>query len=200
MMRGTLLVNRQLSHIAGLATAFATLLCGSGAVAWASEYCGRISDAETGNPIKGAVVVALVRARVPGLFEMRTRFHDAADGVTNPEGRVEIEGLSEWSLNPFAKIEAAVFRVFKPGYKPFGPARPRFQEGECFSVDLQRVASQEDRRAVVRSAYPVGVPETKVPSLIAAINEERARFGMQPIRRDREGKLEELERKAGELE
>jgi hypothetical protein len=53
-------------------------------------FRGKIVDMETGQGIPGAVVLAIWLEKVPTPIEMHTRFYDAREVVSGPDGSFEI--------------------------------------------------------------------------------------------------------------
>jgi hypothetical protein len=88
----------------------------------AGPWKGRIVDAETGQPLAGAVVVfSWIEYTAGPAGWAGGEFHDAAEGVTGADGAFVIPARSTLTLLPWKKIAREV-AIFKPGY-----GRWRFQ-------------------------------------------------------------------------
>ena len=77
-------------------------------------FKGKVVDVETGQPIAGAVVLAIWIELVDALIQTNTRFYDAREAVTGPDGLFEIPRLKP----PFFtfRIPEPEFKVFAPGH------------------------------------------------------------------------------------
>ena len=66
---------------------------------WGS-FRGQVVDVETGQPIAGAVALAIWWEVVPSLVHGTQKFYDAREALTGPDGRFEIPRLSvpPWQL------------------------------------------------------------------------------------------------------
>jgi hypothetical protein len=90
--------------------ALAAVSCG------APPYTARVIDAETGEPIAGAVYLAVWWDEVSGKkawFEgTSTEMAKFVEGTTGEDGLIEVPGF--WTRNPFAKERTLT--VYKPGH------------------------------------------------------------------------------------
>ncbi len=144
-------------------------------------FRGRMVDVETGQGIPGAVVLAIWLEKVPTPIEMHTRFYDAREVLTGPDGTFEIPRRSP----PFFtfRILEPTFKVFAPGYAedrwvvtpPTGQALV-----DPTTIEMRRLRTREDLLKKSRG-YPSEVPEDRMPELIRAINIERKMLGLDPI-------------------
>jgi hypothetical protein len=144
-------------------------------------FRGRVVDRETGQGIPGAVILAIWIENVPTPIEMHSRFYDAKEAVTGPDGSFEIPRRPP----PFFtfKIREPEFKVFAPGYAeeqwvvnpPSG--QPLI---EPTVIEMRQLKTAEELRKKSRS-YPSQVPEDRMPEFIRAINVERKLLGMNPI-------------------
>ena len=77
-------------------------------------FRGRVVDVETGQGIAEAVILAIWLETWSSPIETHTRFYDAKEALTRPDGTFEIPRLTP----PFFRfrIMEPEFRVFAPGY------------------------------------------------------------------------------------
>ena len=89
-------------------------------------YQGKVIDAETKEPIEGAVVVAIWRQSKGTMTGPRTRFKDSKETLTDKNGEWSIvgpEGYENKMISGFLHImgvfvtESPVFIIYKPGYR-----------------------------------------------------------------------------------
>lgn len=127
-------------------------------------FSGRVIDAETKEPIEGAVVLVEWNKRVvtgsPG--GPTTYLQEIKETLTNKNGEFYIEEYKGFTINPLAKIEDPEFLIFKPGYcvlpKTFSiPACNDMKPKENYYdalvkggtlVELPRLKTREERRMV----------------------------------------------------
>src|SRR5256885_14234656 len=78
-------------------------------------FRGQVVDLETGQPISGAVALAIWWRLVPGLAHGTREFYDAREALTGPDGRFDIPRLSvpPWQLG----VQSGQVTLFAPGYK-----------------------------------------------------------------------------------
>jgi len=174
-------------HLGWIGFLLIVQLCGSGGftLAQAEEkwgpFRGRIVDVETRQGIPGAVVLAIWLEKVPTPIEMHTRFYDAREVVSGPDGSFEI---------PRRPPPFFTFRILEPEFKVFAPgyAEDRWvvtpSTGQALVdptvIEMRRLKTREELRQKSRSR-PYGVPDERMPEFIRAINIERKMLGMDPI-------------------
>lgn len=164
---------------------------------------GRVLDAETREPIQGAVVfVEWVRGK-PTAAGRVDSFYDAAEVLTDEEGYFRIN--AKWSWNPWTNwmLEARVL-IFKAGYGNVHIPRWRrlnkiaedmnaFTEEErkrvgprlLFKIEFERslpvfllkYLTAEDERLTNMHSLPTGVPPQKMELLKAEESRERKALG-----------------------
>ena len=78
-------------------------------------FQGQVVDVETGQPIAGAVALAIWWRLVPGLAHGTREFYDAREALTGPDGAFEIPRLSglPWALG----VQPAEITLFAPAYR-----------------------------------------------------------------------------------
>ena len=112
---------------------------------------------------------------------MHTRFYDAREVLTGPDGTFEI---------PRRPPPFFTFRILEPEFKVFAPgyAETRWvvspPTGELLIdptvIEMRRLKTREELRQKSR-ARPSQVPDDRMPELIRAINIERKMLGMDLI-------------------
>ena len=178
-----------------LAVVFLVVLCitTSPAFAFFKHYKGKVIDADTKEPIEGAVVVAIWTRDVK-YFPSGSRgiFKKARETLTDKNGEFSIKPYHHYSLRPFSELWLR-WIIFKPGYGSF-PRHPKVKPkgispngltSKIFSpytvVELPKLKTSGERLKSWRSAHPSGVvPNKKISLLIDALNIEAVRLGLQP--------------------
>ncbi len=158
------------------------------------EFRGRVIDAETKEPIEGAVVVVVYyKWRIIGhLGGGHSQPLDARESLTNSKG--EFFFPSYTAVTPFSKEGIVQFIIFKPGYlKSPGPSLSGYHMIEkFFSSDVTgKVGEIQDGLdswkgilGVVELKRGEGLapsPEfrDKLPLLNKAVQEDRVRRGLE---------------------
>lgn len=143
-------------------------------------FRGQVVDLETGQPIAGAVALAVWWRIIPTPVHGTEEFYDAREAVTGPDGRFEISRLSAppWTLG----VQPAQITVFAPGYA-WQATLVTPPGGEEFVaptvVQMRRLKTREELLKKSRG-YPSGIPEEKMREFLKAINVERAMLGLKP--------------------
>jgi hypothetical protein len=150
-------------------------------------YRGKAIDAETKEPLEGAVVVAIWRREEIQLFRRATVFHQAREALTDGKGDFILEA-EDIERNAPARTWRPTFIILFPGYGWF----PRYQvspreflrgifEGQGATVELPRLKAHEERMDVIGGLPPSVLPDEKIPHLIRLMNIERVNLGLQPV-------------------
>ncbi len=172
--------------------------------ACAATFGGRVIDADTKEPIEGAVVVAKWLEERATITGSGTRLRDVKEALTDKNGEWEIKGPKGRDMGDMLAIFTFVtgayitnppeFIIFKPGYCPYGSlidvcmkkmkpiGNDRIAEGE--TVELPRLTKGEDRvRAIPGLVNYDNMDEIelykKQRGFIRIINEERRNFGLE---------------------
>lgn len=183
--------------------ASALLLWGAGAVSgaelWSRDldrsrgpYRGRVIDADTRQPIAGAVVVARwTRLRVFPAHSM-TVPHALRETLTGADGGWVIEARDLESGGPLKKLHRPTFVIFVPGYGayPWKQVAPTgflggIFEGAGATVELRRLQDREERLEQRDHLSPVGwtaAPFRDLPNFMRLLNEEHRQLGLPPYR------------------
>ncbi len=80
------------------------------------SFKGKVIDAETKEPIAGAVVVAQYHVEFLGPIGWRTERIDVQEAVTNDQGEFLIPSFTK-GINPLSIGDDTSFLIWKPGYK-----------------------------------------------------------------------------------
>jgi len=152
----------------------------AGAVEKWGPFKAKVVDAETGQPIAGAVVLAIWIELVDALIQTNTQFYDAREAVTGPDGLFEI---------PRLKAPFFTFRVLEPEFKIFAPGYAEHRwvvtppTGKTLIdptvIEMRRLKTREERLEALRRADSVSVPPDKRCLLTRAVNKERRSLGLQ---------------------
>lgn len=158
---------------------------------------GTVIDAETKQPIEGAVVVAIWQKEYGGPAGPYPYFLDAREVPTDKDGRFLIPRFWKLNLVPILSwIEGPTFEIFKPGYTAF-PGRGlnyfKYFPKSPLGVDLTALADLFKKGVVIellelktkeerKRNYPGGptdVGAEKLPLFYKLINEERRNLGLE---------------------
>ena len=164
-------------------------------------WMGKVIDAETKEPIEGAVVLAVWQKVYASPTGRHHYFFDAIEVLTDNDGRFFIPKFNAVNFVPIIRsIEGPDFTIFKPGYTPFGDNYDYFHKyfpnsplkvdlitlAELFkkgvTIELLRLKTREERLKAISGARPLGgVPDDKMPTLMKLINLEEKNLGLDPI-------------------
>ena len=198
-------MNRVLKYILiGFLTVVFMYLTISFGYAKDKTFCGKVVDADTGEPIEGAVVVVYwYEASWIPFGEWIVRLKDVKETLTDRKGEWTVKGPAGSGVNSLAYDTALMgvtfytrepdFIVFKPGYCswPNGfsidTCRSRIRMiggkdegvGEGGTLQLPKLTKREDRI----EAQSIQIPEGEgclesLTKLIRLINEERKNLGL----------------------
>ena len=164
-------------------------------------WMGRVIDAETKEPIEGAVVLAVWNKVYASPTGRHHYFFEAKEVLTDKNGLFVIQKLKTINFLPIiSTIEGPEFVIFKPGYTSFpGPAYNYFHNyfpysplrvdlitlGELFkkniTIELLKLKNKEERLKVLPSINaPFTGNREKKKNLIKLINAERVYLGLDP--------------------
>lgn len=176
-----------------LLVTFSLLLAtGCGHLVYSSgPYRGQVLDAETQQPLVGAVVLAIWYREVSFIpfaaHSPAEDYHDALEILTDAQGEFTIPAKTH--LTPIGKIREPEFVIYYPGYgyynyfqvHPVGKEITVAYEQRFFHVELRKWKSREERLRNL-SVRPVGrVPLDKMPNLTRLVNVERIEMDLSPL-------------------
>ena len=164
---------------------------GSPTFAMAQIYRGKVVDAETGQPLEGAVFVIVWNKKPALSMNGPQYFHSATEALTDAKGEFSVDGSPAVDWNPFTYItKNPSVAVYMPGYGPFpvGHVKETPQKeiekamtGTGAIIKLPKLKTQEEMR---RFASPgilhisTGTPYEEIPNLIRLINVHRKIAGL----------------------
>jgi hypothetical protein len=165
----------------------------------AGPWKGQIVDKETGQPIEGAVVLAVLY-KATGIFHTTggSEYYDSEEVVTDAEGRFYIQARQTWTLNPFSRIWGPEFYIFKSGFGKW-----QFRDFDKWGLGDAMISAErtraEWRRLTTEGTVlelpplktrearvnalnrPLLVPPEWMPKFMDAFNKERINLGFDPI-------------------
>lgn len=169
----------------------------------APEFKGTILDANTKQPLEGAVVVAKYEKETMNIFGggSGNSIINVRETLTDKDGRFRIPSYTTF-VDPLSWQSYIVFIIFKPGYVSVGydlskyfSVKDHIQKQYAWNkelivrypgkgvVELPSVKSRDDRAKVLQDVNIPGpdVPSKLMPILIRVYNEEKDHLGLQPI-------------------
>jgi DNA-binding beta-propeller fold protein YncE len=180
----------------------------SGDAAAAGPWRGRVVDAETRNPIEGAVILAVWARHAAGHPPIPIGFGDtgyftSAEAVTAPDGRFTVPARLLFNPSLALRVVGPELSFFRAGYggwrlagsvamtdaagaviemRPLGSRdeRVRYLEGH-WSRSERETLERAGWRDSERPANPGVVPYVKAATYEGAINAERVALGLRPI-------------------
>jgi hypothetical protein len=99
----------------------AIFLASTGCVSYGrvdGPYEGKVIDAQTGQPLEGAVVFGVWEKANPGAGGASHTYYDCREVLTDNNGEFKIPGLGMMLLS---NIEEMNITIFKAGYEQLGP-------------------------------------------------------------------------------
>ena len=162
----------------------------------AKTFWGKVIDAETKEPIEGAVVVAAWKEELTTATATHTRVKDVKEVLTNKDGEWSIEGPSGGDIGDTKAITSFLtgkwflkhpeFIVFKPGYCPCPVVgieacykmKPGGLDGDGEILELPKLTNREDRLRALPGPIVGEMPFEKEKEFIRLINEESKNLGL----------------------
>ncbi len=176
----------------------------------AGPWKGKVIDAETKEPIEGAVVLAVWDRNYRTPTGGSSYFYKAKEVLTDKDGGFEISVYTPINLVPIISyIDGPFFTIFKPGYGSFpkhhvsppklgidpadffsmgklgeeGEIGWDYEKGKKIKVTFGIVELQRLKTREERLRLlliPPSIPDHKMPKLIESINKEAISLGLQP--------------------
>lgn len=152
-------------------------------------WTGKVIDAETKQPIKGAVVVAEWDESYAAIPETAYRLKDVKEVLTNSEGQFKIDAQTYYSVLPDSRIAGPHFTIFKPGYGyfPSQHVSPKDWKNDFFEksdavVELPKYRTIEERREKLNGGLISGLHRVmKLKLFREQVNIERLETGYKPL-------------------
>ena len=157
-------------------------------------YRGRVVDAETKEPLVGAVVLMSWYRMAPGLGHASSSFVDAEETLTDERGEFVVGKNPPINLMPLTRLSTPNMLIFLPGYAyfprhytvnppPVGSdgALYELMEKHVVVFELPKLKRREDRLFLVGMADPLTVPNAKKPLLIRSLNQDRKELDLPPV-------------------
>lgn len=164
--------------------------CGGHVVYASPAYRGRVVDAETRQPLAGAVVLAVWYQETPVAPHGPAKdYHDALELLTDRNGEFVVAERTHFTL--IGRILDPEFVVYSPGYASFPGLGAWPQDSREideayakreFNFGLAKLKTREERLRRHTSLGVLKVPDAKMPNLIRLVNEEGRALGLPPIR------------------
>lgn len=183
----------------------ATLL-GCGTAEAAGPWKGQIVDRDTGQPIPGAVVLAIWTLRSRDSIHPEDQFHSASEVVSDTNGRFVIPEHTAAPTKPLTAIRGPEVVIFKGGYGAWtfagGPYYPLTEDAYVrkqriaeawkqferagVTIEVRLLTDREKRMSRTSYVRPGHVPDEHMPRLLDALDVEAIALGFSPLRK-REG-------------
>jgi hypothetical protein len=136
-------------------------------------FTGTVVDADTGQPIQGAIFMVTWMRAMPPFLHNEQMFDDARLAVADREGRFEIPRREP---PYFASVVMGVLLAcMAPGYEAYSRGR----EAQEPIVHMRRLKTE--RSSESRSSDLLSIPEAKRRQLTEQANEIRRTLGMRPV-------------------
>jgi hypothetical protein len=146
-------------------------------------YRGRIIDARTNLPVRGAIVIAVWQRRISQFVQTNTEFYDAVEVVTDDEGYFVVDAPQIERRAP-PQTRFPDFIIFKPGYRFFkGWFANEKDMAQRQNRPLLGVIKLEPNPITGRDAeydnIPLydNIPTEKMPNFLKAVKEYRSQIG-----------------------
>lgn len=155
---------------------------------------GRVIDAETAEPIEGAVVYMQCNTSTANIGGANTHYADAVEVLTDDKGEFHIE-LRVTTFKPgHAWSSYQDIIIFKPGYGAFPEHKEAkvdilvrdtshyFPENTYVIISLPKLKTKEERKENVlyNISLPFDAPKYKWKELARQVSFERTQVGLKP--------------------
>jgi hypothetical protein len=153
-------------------------------------YKGRVIDAETGQPIQGAVVLGVWYTSAAGPGGGSHTYYDAAETVTDKDGNFEIKGLG---LKIMTTVKPMNVVIFKAGYEAIGMGtwsslnidggllKEKVKwDGNRAIIPMKKLTMAERRKLLAPPDPPAAAPFEKVRYMLKEIDKNDIDRGLPP--------------------
>jgi hypothetical protein len=176
--------NRLLASV--VLAAVVTSGCGGHLVYPSGPFRGRVVDADTGQPLVGAAVVAAWFLEQPLAVHGTATAYDVVEVLTDDKGEFMVPHQTHVTL--VGSVNEPRITIYMSGYGPF-PWSQRAPTGEALRdafqeptvIELVRGSTREKRLEYLDRAWVSGVSEEAIPNFVRLLNDERQLLGLQPI-------------------
>jgi hypothetical protein len=151
-------------------------------------------DAETGQPLEGAVFVIVWSKKTAISMDGSTSFHSAKEALTDAKGEFSIDGSPGIDWNPFTYVlDHPNIAIFMPGYGPFPVGHVKeaplgemikAMTGAGTVIKLPKLKTQQEMRQYTFPGHlliSATVPYEEMPNLIRLINIHNKLAGIPPL-------------------
>jgi len=160
--------------------------CGGHLIYSSGPLRGRVVDADTGQPLAGAAVVAAWFLEQPTAVHGTATAYDVVEVLTDDKGEFVVPHQTHVTL--VGSVNEPRITIYMPGYGPY-PGFQRAPKGEAMRtafqeltvVELVRGKTREERLRHQNWALPFGVSEEQIPNLYRLLNAEARDLDLQPI-------------------
>jgi hypothetical protein len=168
---------------------------------------GRILDINTGEPIEGAVVLAVWRTKTAAIIDYTHSVHGATEAVTDARGYFHIPQYNPVNYLPgISQTNGPYIQIYKPGYLFLDRINPMKLKRDVTNKDstdglnksqelnlTYRVSaniielpklpdlSLDEKNKYLLVTRPNDVPAEKMVNFTKALNEARASLGYSPL-------------------
>ncbi len=143
-------------------------------------FSGRIVDADTGQPIAGAVAIVVWQRNVPNPVQGHQIYNDARVAVSNANGEFEIPRRSP----PFFRmgIDEPRFDYAAPGYV-LSNIEAVWKKPGLVEMKRLKTLSEEQRFRQRGTGHYGMIPLDEQQRLLEGVNAERRRMGLRAMER-----------------
>jgi hypothetical protein len=158
---------------------------------WAQTYRGKVVDAETGQPLEGAVVVIVWEKKFFLGGDSPQYFHSAKEVLTDAKGEFSVDGSPGFNWNPFTYLrDEPSIAIFMPGYGPYPTGHVKnssiteIEKAMTGPGALIKLPKLKDQEGMKRFASPgtlhmsTDTPNEEIPNLIRLLNIHRKLAGL----------------------
>lgn len=178
---------KNLSIFVVIAVVAALLMSGCmSAVRHEGTFTGRVIDADTGEPVEGAVVLATWSREYSTVAGAVSKFYDARETVTDRKGDFSIPGMG---LEVMSNVLPMDVVIFKAGYNYIRGSKETFKvsfiiskkikwEGDNPIIPLKKLTMKERKERGGPPAPPFEAPLEKVILMLREIDKNDKERGL----------------------
>lgn len=146
-------------------------------------YEGKVIDADTGEPIQGAVVLGVWYRIHPNVAGWNSEFYDAVETATDKNGNFQIKGLGPLFISNIDEMNMVIFKV---GYEHLSTSWESLKEGYY----LRQIIKWDGNKAIIPlkrwsleerlnrfGDYSVHIPMEKKKMLMKEVESEEKSIG-----------------------